>query len=226
MVDVSLADFFGDTGRVVDVQGVTAGTELFHRYDSYRAYSWLIRINGIGGVVGSILSNTGLTDPDNVLTLAAKQVGQIGYNVEDIMVDRVNDKFYFPGRPATEETVVTFDNLLKGDAAKALFNWMRTTYDPITGTHSNSVVSQIAGQIIEGGGGFKRQVDVVLLDHSRKPQWVARLYGCYPKNWRLAEFNYSLNEFHSIEVTLRYDMVGYYRYGDTAFEDILKPMTG
>jgi len=44
MVNVDLQDFFGETGRVLDVAGVTGGTELFHRYDSYRAYSWLIRI--------------------------------------------------------------------------------------------------------------------------------------------------------------------------------------
>lgn len=224
MVKVDLDSFFNDTGRVLDVQGATAGTELFHRYDSYRTYSWLIRINELGGVVGSIASTLGISDPDNVLTLAAKQVGQIGYSVEDIMADRVNDKFYFPGRPSTEDTVVTFDNLLKGDAARGLWNWMRTTYDPITGTHSASVLSEFGGQVIQGGGGFKRTVDVVLLDHQRQPQWVARLYGCYPKNWRLAEFNYSTSEFHAIEVTLRYDMVGYFRQGDSAFEDILKPL--
>lgn len=214
MVNVSLSDFFGETGRVLDVAGFTAGTELFHRYDSYRAYSWLIRINGIGGVVGNILASTGLTDPDNVLTLAAKQVGQIGYNVEDIMVDRVNDKFYYPGRPSTEETVITFDNLLKGDAAKALWNWMRSTYDPITGTHS-------IGTPGAAGTGFKRTIDVVLLDNLRKPQFVARMYGAYCKNWRLAEFNYSANEFHSIECTVRYDMVGYFKNGDSVFEDIV-----
>lgn len=224
MVDVKLESFFNDTGRVLDVAGATAGSELFHRYDSYRTYSWLVRINELGGVVGSIASTLGISSPDNVLTLAAKQVGQIGYSVEEIMVDRVNDKFYFPGRPSTEDTVITFDNMLKGDAARGLWNWMRTTYDPITGTHSASVLSNFAGQVIEGGGGFKRTVDVVLLDHQRQPQWVARLYGCWPKNWRLAEFNYSSNEFHSIEVTLRYDMVGYFRIGDTAFEDILKPL--
>ena len=224
MVDVDLESFFNDTGRVLDVAGATAGTELFHRYDSYRTYSWLIRINELGGVVGSIASTLGIGDPDNVLTLAAKQVGQVGYSVEDILVDRVNDKFYFPGRPSTEDTVVTFDNLLKGDAARGLWNWMRTTYDPITGTHSASVLTNVMGTVIEGGGGFKRTVDVVLLDHQRQPQWVARLYGCWPKNWRLAEFNYSTNEFHAIEVTLRYDMVGYFRQGDTAFEDILKPL--
>ena len=224
MVDVNLESFFNDTGRVLDVAGATAGTELFHRYDSYRTYSWLVRINELGGVVGSIASTFGIGDPDNVLTLAAKQVGQIGYSVEEIMVDRVNDKFYFPGRPSTEDTVVTFDNLLKGDAARGLWNWMRTTYDPITGTHSASVLTEVEGTVIEGGGGFKRTVDIVLLDHQRQPQWVARLYGCWPKNWRLAEFNYTTNEFHAIEVTLRYDMVGYFRQGDTAFEDILKPL--
>ena len=60
MVDVNLNSFFGETGRAIDVAGATQGTELFHRYDSFRAYSWLVRINGVGGVVGSILSNTGL----------------------------------------------------------------------------------------------------------------------------------------------------------------------
>ena len=81
---------------------------------------------------------------------------------------------------------------------------MRTTYDPITGTHSSSVVSNIAGQAIQGGGGFKRTIDVVLLDNNRKPQFVARMYGAYCKNWRLAEFNYSANEFHSIELPSRH----------------------
>lgn len=221
MVDVNINSFFGDVGRVVSVAGETfGGNELFHRYDSYRAYSWLIRIQGIGGVVGSILAGAGITDPDNVLTLAAKQVGQIGFSVEDIMVDRVNDKYYYPGRPSFEETVVTFDNLIRGDAAKALFNWMRTTYDPITGTHSTSLINAAAGPY----GGFKKTVDVILLDSNRVPQWVVRLYGCYPKSWRLAEFNYAINDFHSIEVSLRYDMVGYFRNGDTAFEDILAPL--
>jgi len=216
MVDIDLSDFFGDAKRAVDIGGLTGGMELFHRFDSYRAYSWLIQIPGIGGTIGSIAGHFVGSTTENVLTLAAKQVGQIGYNVEDIMVDRVNDKFYFPGRPSTEETVVTFDNLLKGEAAVGLWNWMRTTYDPITGTHSGAAIDT---------AGFKKNVDIILLDHNRDPQWCARLYGCWPKNWRLAEFNYSLNEFHSIEVTLRYDMVGYYKNGATVFEDLIKPAT-
>tara|TARA_R110000751_G_scaffold257700_4_gene357123 strand:- start:1829 stop:2476 length:648 start_codon:yes stop_codon:yes gene_type:complete len=215
MADISLDSFYNDVPRAIDI-AVTDGAKLFHQYDSYRAYSWLIRINGIGGATGSILNSIGLSDPDNMLTLAAKQVGQIGYNVDDIMVDRVNDKFYYPGRPSMEETVVTFDNLLKGDVAKALFDWMRTTYDPIQGVHSYSIV---------GGSSNKRTVDVIQLDHQRQPKMVARLYGCYPKNWRLAEFNYSANDFHSIEVSLRYDIVGYFRVGDSAFEDMIAPIS-
>ena len=215
MAEVSIDSFFNDIGRLVDLE-VLDGAQLFHQYDSYRAYSWLIRINGISGAVGSILNDLGISEPGNALTLAAKQVGQIGYSVDDIMVDRVNDKFYYPGRPSMEETVVTFDNLLKGDIAKALFNWMRSTYDPIQGVHSYNVV---------GGTTHKRTVDVIQLDHQREPKMVARLYGCYPKNWRLAEFNYSTNDFHSVEVTLRYDMVGYFKIGDSAFEDIVAPLT-
>ena len=215
MVSVDLNSYFGDLPRAIDIAGGTGGAELFQRYDSFRAYSWLIRIPGVGGTIGSILNKFGIGEAENVLTLAAKQVGQIGFSVEDIMVDRVNDKYYYPGRPSFEETTVTFDNLLKGDAATGLFNWMRSTYDPITGTHSGGPAAQIAGT------GFKRNVDIVLLDHARNPAFVARLYGCYPKNWRLAEFNYSANEFHSLEVTLRYDIVGYFKQGESEFSQIL-----
>jgi len=214
MADVNVDSFFNDIPRLVDIT-VADGAKLFHQYDSYRAYSWLIRINGISGATGAIMDSLGISDPDNVLTLAAKQVGQIGYSVEDIFVNRVNDKFYYPGRPSMEDTVVTFDNLLKGDVAKALFDWMRTTYDPIQGVHSYSVV---------GGATHKRTVDIVQLDNQRNPKMVTRLYGCYPKNWRLAEFNYGTNDFHTLEVTLRYDVVGYFRVGDSAFEDIVAPI--
>jgi hypothetical protein len=214
MAEISLDSFYNDVPRLIDL-AVTDGAKLFHQYDSYRAYGWLIRINGLGGLGGVIENAIGIADDDNMLTLAAKQVGQIGYMVDDIMVDRVNDKFYYPGRPSMEETVVTFDNLLKGDIAKALFQWMRTTYDPIQGVHSYSVV---------GGQTNKRTVDVIQLDHQRNPKMVARLYGCYPKNWRLAEFNYSANDFHSLEVTLRYDVVGYFKVGDSAFQDIVAPI--
>ena len=77
MADISLDSFYNDIPRAIDI-AVTDGAKLFHQYDSYRAYSWLIRINGIGGATGSILNSIGLSDPDNMLTLAAKQVGQIG----------------------------------------------------------------------------------------------------------------------------------------------------
>jgi len=67
--------------------------------DSVRAYQWELEFWGpMAVLVGA--DTVGVTKP---FTLAAKQVNGIGMSVEDIEVNRVNDKAYFPGRPSMEE---------------------------------------------------------------------------------------------------------------------------
>ena len=69
--------------------------------DSVRVYQFEVHFLGLPDVV------TNQKD----LTLAAKQVSNLGFKVEDIEVHRVNDRVYYPGKPTPEEMVVTFDNL-------------------------------------------------------------------------------------------------------------------
>ena len=71
---------------------------LSQQYDSLRTYSWLISIDGVGSGGG------GPRDNSNAITLACKQIGNIGFSVEDIAVDRINDKYYYPGKYAADET--------------------------------------------------------------------------------------------------------------------------
>jgi len=208
-------EFLNQQGRALDI-GITDGHRLTHQYDSYRAYSWILRIPSIAGILGTVDNYFNLTDASDTLAMAVKSVGQLGYTSEAITVDRVNDKFYYPGKVSVEETILTFDDMIRGDAAKLLFSWMRTTYDPIFGTHSAPVIP---------GDQFKRTLELVQLDHNRQPKLVVKLYGAWPKSWKLAEYNYSTNEFHTIEVAVQYDFIAQYRVEDNVFDTLFDVIT-
>jgi len=163
--------------------------------ESYRAFQWEVEITLPAGM--------GSTN-DTVLTLAAKQVTQLGFTSEDIVADRVNDKFYYPGKVTPEEVTITFDNLVRGQLAETLFNWMSTTYDPINGVFTPHFTQG------DPTGGFKTRVKIYQLDNTMTPVKMIYLYGAYPKSWKTAEFNYATNEFHTIELALRYDFAVQY----------------
>jgi hypothetical protein len=137
------------------------------------------------------------------LTLAAKQVSPVGFSVEDIEVHRVNDKVFYPGKPTPEELTVTFDNLYLKESATTMWKWFKATYDPLTG--------EITKNSAPGGSANKtfkaHKVEIIQLDNTLEPHSAVGLYGVYPKSWKASEFNYSTNEFHTIEVTFRYDFL-------------------
>jgi hypothetical protein len=164
---------------------------LSHSLESFRAYQWEVEINLPAGMDGG-----------ETLTLAAKQVSQIAFTSEDIVVDRANDKYFYPGKVTPEEITITFDNLVTGATAEKLFDWMSNTYDPVHGVFTP--------QFMSGQGGFKSHIQIYQLDNAMFPVKHVNLYGAYPKAWKLAEFNYGTNEFHSIEVIVRYDFAVQY----------------
>tara|TARA_R110000787_G_scaffold19890_3_gene59265 strand:+ start:1978 stop:2556 length:579 start_codon:yes stop_codon:yes gene_type:complete len=164
---------------------------LSHELDSFRAFQWEIEVVLPMGI-----------DGNEILTLGAKSVSQVGFTSEDIVVERVNDKYFYPGKVTPEEVTITFDNLIKGELAEKLFDWMSNTYDVVHGAFTP--------QNLSNTGGFKTHVRIYQLDGAMMPVKMVNLYGAYPKSWKLAEFNYSTNEFHSIEVQLRYDFVVQY----------------
>ena len=161
--------------------------------DSVRAYQWEVSFF------------FGQKDPVNTvqkpLTLAAKQVNGIGMNVDTIEVNRVNDKVYYPGRPSMEELVVTFDNLQKTKVDKLLYELFATTYDPRTGALMGAKVPGESGTLPS----FKNEIQVTQLTGDGKPRNVIRLFGAYPMKIVHGEYNYSTNDFHTIEMTFKYD---------------------
>tara|TARA_R110000765_G_scaffold420407_1_gene525393 strand:+ start:577 stop:1191 length:615 start_codon:yes stop_codon:yes gene_type:complete len=180
------------TNRTNAAMGEGLGA-LGQKYESLRSYGWVIEITPPAtGTVGDMGRPHGETT--NTLKLACKQIGAIGYTTEDIAVDRVNDKFYYPGKYSTDETTLTFDNFVAGDSATALFAWMNGTFDPVTGR---------MGQGVD----LKQNIKIHQLGPDNTEVMTIHLWGAYPRFWRLSELNYSQSEFHTIEVGVRYDFV-------------------
>ena len=124
------------------------------------------------------------------LTLAAKQVSPIGVAVDDIEVHRVNEKFFYPGKPSPEEVTITFDDLYSGVSTQ-LYNWFKSIYNNSDG----SITTQKA-----------QKCTIVQLDGNLSVKGSTTMYGVYPKSWKESEYNYSTaNDFHTIEMALRYD---------------------
>jgi len=166
--------------------------------DSVRAYQFEVRFAGLPPTFEA---------EGDTLTLAAKQVSPVSVSVEDIVVDRVNDKLYYPGKFTPENITVTFDNLYIQRSSPALWNWFKSIYDPVTGD-----MTQFTAPGGASVGAFKAQkMTIVELDNSSEPHSNIELYGVYPTGVRFSEKNYATNEFSTIECTFRYDFVDYYK---------------
>tara|TARA_R110000737_G_scaffold220420_1_gene236167 strand:+ start:1373 stop:1954 length:582 start_codon:yes stop_codon:yes gene_type:complete len=167
----------------------TVSTDL----DSVRSYQFEVHFLGLPSEVTN----------EEDLTLAAKKVVGIGMASEPIVIDRVNDKLYYPGKVTPEEVSITFDNLYLKETASDLWSYFKTIYDPITGEMTKN--AQPGGG---SGSTFKAdKVEIILLDNSLQPHSTIELYGVWPTKWSASEFNYSTNDFHTVEVSFRYDFM-------------------
>tara|TARA_R110000824_G_scaffold195945_2_gene378894 strand:+ start:944 stop:1534 length:591 start_codon:yes stop_codon:yes gene_type:complete len=172
----------------------TISTDL----DSVRAYQFEIRFTGLPEDVTN----------EQDFTLAAKKVTGIEMSSEAITVDRVNDKVFYPGKVTPGDLVVTFDNLYLRETASDLWRYFKSTYDPITGELTKN--SQPGGG---AGSTFKAEkVEIIQLDNTLAPHSTVELYGVYPTKWSAAEFNYGTNDFHTIDVTFKYDFMQQYDF--------------
>lgn len=168
--------------------------------DSVRAYGFEVRFYGLpAALVGS----------QQDLTLAAKQVSPVGGTIDDIVVERVNDRLFYPGKFTPEELTITFDNLYLKNTSPAIWEWFKTIYDPVSGD-----ATKLAAPGGPGNRTFKsNKLTIVQLDNTRTPHSFVEVYGVFPKTVRFSEHNFSTNEFATLEVTFRFDFMDYGKYG-------------
>ena len=191
-----------DTGRGSSASLQSGLPVISEGLDSVRAYQFEIHFE-----LPSIVP-----DPQGKLTLAAKQVTAAGFSTEDIEVHRVNDKVFYPGKGSSEELTVTFDNFYQPKIANALWTWFSTIFDPTNGKYYSEVQGNSPQQAPINGWKAQRAT-IVHLDAQGQPLMETRLFGVYPKSWKTAEFNYSTNDFHTIEMVFRYDFMEHVTFG-------------
>ena len=182
----------GDSGLPLISQGL----------DSVRTYQFELHFDN---VPTQILE--GLAE-ETQLVLACKQVSQVGFSIEPIEVHRVNDKVFYPGKASPEELTVTFDNFYANNTgvAQALYRWYQSIYNPVTGRFLTEP-GATGGGTAPRGGDFKCGATLYHLDPQGSPIAETKLIGLMPISWKTAEFNYSTNEFHTIEMGFRYDFL-------------------
>ena len=172
--------------------------KLSTKLDSIRSYQFEIKFYGLPPE---------FLNTQQELTAAAKQVSPIGGSVDDIVVDRLNDKLYYPGKFSPDAVTVTFDNQLLSQNTPALWNWFKTIYDPMTGD-----MTKLSAPGGPGNRSFKaNKMTVLELDNTNEPYSYIEMYGVYPTGVRFSEKNYATNDFSTVEVTFRYDFVDYAR---------------
>lgn len=140
------------------------------------------------------------------LSIAAKKVAATGPKVEPIEVHRLNDRYFYPGKSNMDELVVTFDNLLTTQAGANLFAWFRScAYDPLTG-YQAPIATNVAGGTTRRS--FKAdKARLIQYDGTMTPVSYVDFIGVWPFAVKMSEFNYSQNEFHTLEVSFRYDLI-------------------
>lgn len=164
--------------------------------DSVRSYQFEIHFYGLP---------SDRTAESVDLTLAAKQVQPGGISTETIQVDRLNDKVYYPGKVSQEDITVTFDHQYLKEVAPTLWDWFKSIYNPMDGNLTSNSRPGGANQ-----PHFKaNRLEIVFLDNVKNPHAVLEYYGVYPQSFKTSELNYSTNDFHTIEVTFKYDFMDF-----------------
>lgn len=169
--------------------------------DAVRAYQFEVRFYGLPPEVRG---------NQQELTVAAKQVSPVGISTDDIVVDRVNDKIFLPGKATPEPITITFDNQYLNQNSPTLWAWFKSIYDPLTGD-----MTKLAAPGGPGNASFKaNKLTIIELDNTSEPHSYIELYGVYPTGVRFSEKNYSTNDLSTMEVTFRYDFVDFDKYSN------------
>jgi T4-like virus tail tube protein gp19 len=164
--------------------------------DSVRSYQFEVQIEGLPNQT-----------VQRTLTLAAKQVQAISFGVEKIDVHRVNDLVRYPGKITHEAVKITFDNLYAQNTSQALWEWMKTVYNPMTGNSSyNPRLGSPSSRLFKA-----KKMTIYELDHLKTPIGAIQIYGVYPEKVEFKEKNYSTGDFDTLSVDFQYDYIDYFR---------------
>jgi hypothetical protein len=165
--------------------------------DSVRTYGWEVDFNLPPGFR---LGGKSVNATKRSLTLGAKSISEFGFNFQDIEVNRLNDKAYYPGKVTNDEITITFDNLLRAGGEEY------TTEGQMLLDYMGIVYSQNIGRSTTID--YKQTLRIKEFDTAGNVRAIYELIGAYPKQFKKAEKNYATgNEFDTVQMTFRFDFI-------------------
>lgn len=115
-------------------------------------------------------------------------------STEEQEIHRLNERFYFAGKPTWEAIECTFYDYDKGgnSAAQILYHWFTAIYNPLTGGQGYAIV-------------YKTNATLVVLGPDGKIIEIWDLFGMFPTTVNFNELSYEGSEAMQVNATFRYD---------------------
>lgn len=115
-------------------------------------------------------------------------------STEEQEISRLNERFYFAGKPQWEPIECTFYDYDKGSnsAAQILYHWFTAIYNPLTGGQGYAIV-------------YKTNATLVILGPDGKIIEIWDLFGMFPTNVNFNELSYDGSDVMQVNASFRYD---------------------
>jgi len=128
----------------------------------------------------------------NFTTFAIKSTGLPGGTFNEVVIDYMNSKFYFPGKWEWETISMTLRDFIGENSSQKLYDWFTSQFSPEKG-----------GQAM--GGEVKSNIIISLLDPrgSVIERWT--LMGAFLKEAKWGDLDYSDDGERELTITIRYD---------------------
>jgi hypothetical protein len=114
--------------------------------------------------------------------------------VEQTEMQRLNERFYFAGKPTWQPIACNFYDYDKGkdSATQILYSWFTAIYNPLTGGQGYAIV-------------YKTNATLVMLGPDGKIIEIWDLFGCFPASVNFNEVSYEGSDALQVAVSLRID---------------------
>ena len=142
--------------------------------------------------------NFGVSTPRSELTKAVMNYTRPQQTFAEVPVDVYNSKAWLLGKPEWQPSTVELRDDAQGSVARLIGEQLQKQYDFMEQSSASSGIDYkfiTRFETLDGGNGLN---DVGVLE-----TW--ELYGCYIQDVNYNNFDYSVSEFATISMVLRYD---------------------
>ncbi len=115
-------------------------------------------------------------------------------SVDPVELHRLNERFWFAGKPSFDPISCDFYDFDKGknSAAQILYSWFTAIYNPLTGGQGYAIT-------------YKTNATLVMLGPDGKIIEVWDLFGCFPESVDWQDLSYEGSDVNHVVASIRYD---------------------